>query len=268
MTRKHTTLYVVNGSTLVSDDDAKKMTSACNTQVRDHAAPAWGRDTVHVHFHAGKDLASVQGEVPAGAWVIILLDNPDQAGALGWHWQDDQDRIYGEIFVKPCLDAGSSALSGTYAVSSVLSHEVLETFGDPFCNGWSDSGHGYLLAQELCDPVEADGYQIDSVQVSNFVLPEWFDPTVSQGEKFDWLGKLTKPLSMSKGGYWVQMPTGTESQKFMDYVQGLKNWGFDVRQQGTVVFSPEMPPWRREAKLSAVSRNVRKRSLAFPSLIG
>lgn len=264
---KSNRLYVVNASNAISDAAARQMAHACNIQVERDAAPAWGKTRVVVEYHSGRDLATVQQQVPKGSWVIVLLDKADTAGALGWHWQDDQDRIYGEIFAEPCFRAGSTALTGPYAVSSVLSHEVLETFGDPYCNVWSDTGRGYLIAQELCDPVEADGYQIDGVQVSNFVLPEWFDPTVSVGEKFDFMGKLTAPFSMSKGGYWVQMPTGSESQKFDSYVQGLEDWGFDVRMQGTVVFSPEMPEWQRELKLAKSSRNTLKRQLAFPSVL-
>jgi hypothetical protein len=254
-------LYLVNASTLVTDEEVSKMAHAINVQLRDHADPAWEKQRVITSFHEGKDLVGVQASVPRTAWVMIILDTPDQAGALGWHWQDDKDRVYSEIFAKPCLDAGSAALTGKYAVSSVASHEALETFGDPFCNGWSDTGRGFLVAQELCDPVEADGYLIDGVQVSNFILPEWFDPTVSAGEKFDWQGKLTQPFAMTPGGYWVQMPSGTETQKFNELVSGLKTWGFDVRESGQVVFSPEMPPWVREGKLSHLSRNAYKRAL-------
>jgi hypothetical protein len=177
--------------------------------------------------------------------------------------RDDADHIYSEIFTKPCFDAGSTALAGTYAVSSVASHEACETDGDPFCNDWSDTGHGILVAKELCDPVEADVYDIDGVAVSNFVLPEWFDPTVSAGEKFDYLGRCTKPFSMTKGGYWVQMPSGTEGQKFADAVDWEQEVGFDVRDDRgmQMVFSAEMPVWRREMKMQ-FGRNALKRSIA------
>jgi hypothetical protein len=257
-------LYIVNQSTLVTNDEAKKMVSAVNKQLRDHVAPAWGTSRVVAEYHTGT-LESVQAEVPKSAWVMALLDTPDQAGVLGWHWQDDQDHIYSEIFAKPCLDAGSTALTGPYAVSSVVSHEACETDGDPFCNEWADTGHGILVARELSDPVEADTYEIDGVAVSNFVLPEWFDPTVSAGEKFDYLGTTTRPFSMSKGGYWVQMPSGAETQKFGAVVGWEREVGFDVRVDGTkgfqMVFSPEMPEWRREMKMQ-FGRNALKRSIA------
>ena len=136
MSRK---LLVVNASTLVKDADVKKMAAACNVQVRDHVAPAWGQDRVVVEFHTGT-LADAQAASTKGTWVIAIMDDPwDDPGALGWHSEDSADHVYGEIFAKPCLtDGKSTALTGAYAVSSVLSHEsFLETFGDQFCNQWS-----------------------------------------------------------------------------------------------------------------------------------
>jgi hypothetical protein len=263
-------LYVVNQSTLVSNDDVKLMASACNTQARDHVSPLWNNHAV-VRYHDG-DMASVQKEAPPSSWVIAIMDTPDDSGDLGWHWQDSQDRIYGEIFAKPCLDAGSTALSGTYAVSSVLSHEVCETLGDPFCNVYVDSNRGFMVAQELCDPVEADTYTVKvrvtkgslvssiDVAVSNFVTPEWFDPTTSVGERFDFLGKCAQPFSMTKGGYWVQMPVGVETQKFGRACKWLNDSGFDVREKGELVFSPEMPEWKRDLKQN-YGRNAIKRGV-------
>ena len=255
-------LYVTNQSTLVTTSEVKKMVAACNKQVRDHVAPAWNGERVVVEF-AGYDLPTIQRKAPKGSWVIAILDNPDDPGALGWHSEDDQDHVYGEIFAKPCLEDGkSTALTGTYAVSSVLSHEVIETYGDQFCNQWTDTGRGFLVATELCDPVEADGYEIDGVQVSNFVLPEWFDAVTSPGEKFDYLGKCKAPFSMTPGGYWVQASTGSEQQKFGEVTKWLQDTGFDVRgHKGLeLVFSPEMPKWRRDYKQQR-GRNAIKRSL-------
>jgi hypothetical protein len=256
-------LYVFNGSTLIHDEDVRAMVRACNIQIRDHVAPAWGIDRVVVTFHSGTGLSSIQEAVPAGSWVIGVLDNPDQAGVLGWHSQDDQDRIYGEVFAQPSLEDGqSTATQGPYAVSATLSHEIIETFGDPLCTAWSDSGRGYLVATELCDPVEADGYPIDGVQVSNFVKPAWFDVLAPAGTSYDYLGKCKGPLSMTKGGYWVQMKDATETQKFGDVLNYFKDTGFDVRGSDDLqaVFSPEMPQWRRALKMG-YGRNAIKRGV-------
>lgn len=253
-------LYVVNQSTLVSHDEVKKMVAAVNKQVRDHIAPAWGVDRFVIEYHDG-DLASVQAEVPKGDWVFALLDNADQAGVLGWHWQDDADHIYGEYFAEPSLKAGSTALGGTYALSATLSHEAAEVLGDPNCNRWRDTGRGFAVAEELSDPVEADGYEIDGVRVSNFVLPEWFDPVASPGERFDYLGRCQRPFSMTPGGYWVQAPLGSQQERFAEVATWEVEVGFDVRANDMLVFSPEMPEWRRNAKAGG-GRNRLKRGFA------
>jgi hypothetical protein len=99
------------------------------------------------------------------------------------------------------------------------------------------------------------------VQVSNFVLPEWFDSVVSAGEKFDYLGKATAPFSMTPGGYWVQAAMGNETQKFGRTTAWLEDSGFDVRGKGIqLVFSPEMPEWKRDLK-EQHGRNATKRGL-------
>lgn len=254
-------LYIVNQSTLVTTSETKKMVAAINIQLRDHFSPAWGTQRRVVEFHSG-DLASVQNEVPVGSWVMAILDNSDQAGALGWHSVDDKNRVYSHIFAEPSIkQGGSTALSGPYAVSATASHEACETDGDPSCNLYADSGRGFLVAYEDCDPVEADTYEIDGVAVSNFVYPAWFDPYATDGEQLDYLRKCTQPFSMTKGGYWVQMPSGKETEKFSRTVDWMQEVGFDVRENGTVVFSPEMPEWKRELKLAA-GRNSIKRSLS------
>jgi hypothetical protein len=75
------------------------------------------------------------------------------------------------------------------------------------------------------------------VEVSNFVLPAWFDPIPVDGAKFDWLGKLSKPFSMTKGGYVI------------------------VRNQGSVsqVFGEEFPAWKKALKLEKLGSRTRRR---------
>lgn len=270
MTTRSRRLYVVNESTLVTDEEARLMARACNAQARDHASPVWGNKIV-VEFRSGSFI-DAQASVRGDDWVISILDDDSESeGALGWHWQDDTDHIYGKIFAKPCLEDGkSSALSGPYAVSSVLSHEVLETLADPFCNLYSDSFQGFMVAVEICDPVEADTYTIGvqrhpgqlgnvPVVVSNFVYPEWFDATASTGEKYDYLGKCKAPLTMTPGAYWVQMPSGAEQQKWGEVVGWEKDVGFDVRDTGKVIFSSEMPEWKRELKMKNGRNKLKRR---------
>ncbi|WBO62520.1 hypothetical protein [Streptomyces camelliae] len=228
-------ITVVNKSTLCTDDEVKAMTRACATQVEMHAAPIWGQTPTPVVYAADEE------EAPPGAWCIAIMDDADQADALGWHTEEQGDVIYGRVFARPVLDNGGAVLTGPLTVSSVLSHEVLETLVDPHVNLWADAGNGEAYALECCDAVESDSYPVDvlgvgRVSVSNFCSPHWFDPRAAKGEKFDFLGKVTAPFQMSKGGYVVITREGKVHQKYGE----------------------EYPEWRKQTKLADTSRNARR----------
>ena len=55
---------------------------------------------------------------------------------------------------------------------------------------------------EAADPVEDQFFDIDGFKMSNFVTPAWFEPHPLIGHtKFDELGNLSAPFTLSKGGY-------------------------------------------------------------------
>lgn len=232
-----TNLYVVNQSTSVSNADVQAMTRACAHQLRYDAAPFFGLAPMPVTYISASNL---KAQAAPGSWVISVLDDPDQADALGWHTEDQGDLIYGRVFAKPVLDNGGDALTKALSVASVLSHEVLETFADPRCNLWADGGRGVLVAYEICDPVESDSYSVavsgKNVTVSNFVTPSWFDPNASSGDKFDYLGNVSEPFEMTKGGYIVEMKEGKVSQQFGEHY----------------------PEWRKETKKADTARAARR----------
>lgn len=193
---------VVNRSSLVSDADCYTMWSACREQMRFHVAPSWKRlsvDSVCVLR------ASV---VPSGYFPIYILDRPDIAGTLGYHASDPNGEAYARVFAEPILKNGGAVLTGDLSVSAVLSHEVIELFIDRSCRLWVDRGDGSMVAYEACDPVENDCYTVNvgdvSVSVSNFVFDTWFDVNATvPGTRYDWLGRCSTPLTMSRGGYLV-----------------------------------------------------------------
>lgn len=228
-------ITVINQSTRVANADVQLMTRACWTQLRDHAAPAWGKVPLPVVYATSADAA------PPGSWVIAVLDNADQADALGYHDVTSGDVVYGKVFAGPVLDNGGDALTRKLSVASVLSHEVLETFVDPYCNLWADAGTGYSIAVEVGDPVESDSYQVDvdgtSVMVSNFATPHWFDPFAKQRSGgFDYLNKCTSPFQMTRGGYIIKMRDGRVTQQFGE----------------------SYPAWRKETKKFSLARTARR----------
>jgi hypothetical protein len=51
--------------------------------------------------------------------------------------------------------------------------------------------------------------------MSNFVHPSWFEPFKHPpGTRFDHLGLLQKPFSMTKGGYLIIKRSGKVTQKY------------------------------------------------------
>ena len=230
-------ITVVNRSSLMSSTDVALAVRAAAWQLRYQAAPAWGKNPIPVVF------SPTEQSAPPGSWVIGVFDDSDQAGTLGWHDLGQGDIVYGRVFVRPVLTHGGNALTAPLSVASVLTHEVLETFVDPYCNLYADADGTRSIAVEIGDPVEGDSYVIPvggvAVQVSNFVYPRWFDPTATTGP-FDLMGKLHAPFSMTPGGYLIVMKDGAVSQ----------------------VFGERFEQWRStELKSSPLSRTARRLGL-------
>lgn len=240
-------IAVINESTLVNNTDCDIMCQAIQKQLNLHVLPAWNMKSGTVKFYADKT------KVPGYAWVVSILDSATVAGALGYH-SEDSDKIDGFIFCQTILSNGGKVLYDAqnpqnFTVSSVLSHEVCEMVGDRYANFWADGPtitQGSEYALELCDPVEGDSYSIDVngqlVSLSNFIFPSWFNAqaTVPLNLPFDYLKKLSKPFSMTPGGYMIVAQGGQVSQ----------------------VFGEAMPEWKKEMKKAAFSRNQRKRKIS------
>lgn len=214
-------IALVNHSRHVTSDELEAIAEALEIQVNDHFAPAWGsNDEVEI------DCFDDASAVPSGAHQIVLFDHADHADALGYHTETPAGRPYAKVFVGPILDNGGATLSGDDAntVAATTSHELLELLGDPDCAQWVagpaiDAGAHYAL--EVCDPVEAHGYDVTledgatQVTVSNFVLPAWFRAD-GQGP-YDYLEVLAGPFSLAEGGYMqVRGAPGSETSVFSD----------------------------------------------------
>lgn len=226
-------IAVINQSVVATNDQVNTMCQAIQIQMNLHVLPAWNMKSGSIKFFPDPS------KVPGYAWVVSILDTPTQAGALGYH-SEDNDKVDAFIFVQPVVSNGGVILYDpqnpqNVSVSSVLSHEVCEMIGDRFANAWCDGpeiivgGDPYITyALELCDPVEADSYAINvrgtPVSVSNFVFPSWFNPeaTVPQNLPFDYLGHLTAPFTMTPGGYMIVRQDSFVTQVFGEKVRPEK----------------------------------------------
>jgi hypothetical protein len=141
-------------------------------------------------------------------WQFIYFDDADTAGALGYHELTFKGQPISKIFVKTTLAAGE-------LVSVTACHELFEMVIDPLANLWAEASDGTEYAYEMSDPVEEDTFLVDGMAMSNFVHPSWFEPFKHPpGTKFDHLGLLKKPFSMTKGGYVIVKRKGKVSQEY------------------------------------------------------
>jgi len=189
-------IAVINQSTVVTDAQAKAVVHAMQVQISRDFAPAWNI-LGELHFFGKNDA------VPTTYWQMVLLDDADQAGVLGYHDLTPEGLPLGRVFIK-------TAVAAKVAWSVTLSHELLEMLVDPYadllCLVQRQDGLVALFPVELCDPVEGDTYAIGSTLVSNFVYPEWFENYAKNADgKYDFLGTVNAPFQLAPGGYMSAM---------------------------------------------------------------
>lgn len=197
---------------------------AMHEQITHEVAPLWGKRSVPVM------LDDTPGELD---WEMHLFDDADQAGALGYHDVTPQGKPYGKVFRKVSEENGIS-------VSSVMDHEVLEMYLDPFANYWADymtAGESHAL--EACDAVEDGVYFIGGmrrrgVELSNWLYPAYFIDGAAG--PYDHLHALTAPFTRTPGGYSIIMQDGRVKQ----------------------VFGEQYPDWKRALKQFPASRTARR----------
>ncbi len=207
-----TRVAIINGSTVLTDEQVRAVVPALQAQVHNDFAPAWGIDAILAFVPKGSP-------PPAGAWWLVLLDTSDQAGALGYHDVTDQWLPLGKVFVATDLQNG---LEWT----ATASHELLEMLVDPDINltvfVQPDPHTGRLYAYEVCDACEADqfGYKIGGIFVSDFVLPAWFQSSRPPGStKFDHQRHVQKPFELLPGGYIGVFDVGSGTGWYQLYPQ-------------------------------------------------
>jgi hypothetical protein len=191
---------ITNQTSVLSDSQVQAVIPALQSQVSDDFRAYWDVDCTLTLLPKDQPL-------PAGWWQIVVIDNPDVAGALGYHEMSSQGTPLGKVFAKLDIDNGQS-----WTVT--LSHELLEMLADPWINWMAQGEDGHIYALEVADAVEADelGYSIDGVLVSDFVTPGWFEQT--ENDRVDFKQRIHTRLELAPGGYisvldlkrgWVQI---------------------------------------------------------------
>jgi hypothetical protein len=187
-------ISVINESTVLADTDVAPVVAALQKQVTNDFGPVWGTA-------AQLSVVPKGSQPPSGSWWLVLLDDSDQANALGYHDLTSEGLPIGKVFAASDLKAGTS-----WTVTA--SHELLEMLGDPNINLTvfveNSNTAGVIYAYEVCDACEDDslGYQIDNVLLSDFVYPSWFESFRTEGStQFDRMNKMQNPFQLLTGGY-------------------------------------------------------------------
>jgi hypothetical protein len=188
---------VINQSTTLSDATAKAIAEGLNVQVQRDFSSVWGIGAV-------LSFVPKTAQPPPGKWWLMILDNSDQAGALGYHDLTPEGLPLGKVFAATDRQYGS-------IISVTASHELLEMLADPFIDLCVQAADGQTFyAYENCDACEADqlGYQVQipdgrNVTVSDFVYPRYFDATAAgQGNvQLDHGNHISEPFQILPGGY-------------------------------------------------------------------
>jgi hypothetical protein len=184
-------IAIINRSSVLTDAEVGAAVPAFQTQIDRDFGPAWGVAAT-LRF-------APEGPQP-GEWWLVILDNSDAAGALGYHDLTNEGLPISKAFAKSDQTFGVSW-------SVTVTHELLEMLIDPNINlTVFDQGPvgARLYAYEVCDACEADqfAYEIDGVLVTDFVLPSWFESFRQPGSTpFDFRNLISAPFELLEGGY-------------------------------------------------------------------
>ena len=158
---------IVNASHVLTDAAVSGWVPTIQTAYDKMLAPSWGLEPCKYSFMSGQ---LPQADDPR-RFIFVNRHSLDP-GALGWH-DFQNNRVFGRIFAKDCLDFGIDPLIDT-------THEAWEQAVDPFVNRYWQMPDGRWTIEEASDAVEADeqGIPIElegvTRRVSNFVLRPYF----------------------------------------------------------------------------------------------
>ncbi len=173
------TIAIVNRTKNVSDAQLQSVMAAVASQVHNEYKAKWGYDATFVFVGKNQSTSSSQ-------WNCYVDDR-----------KGDYHTVTRGVPLAYCHVNGVS----TDYWTNTISHEVLEMRTDPFVNTTythADGSTGYV---EVCDACETNdqGYRINSILMSDFVYPSWFQ--ANGNGPYDYRGLISAPFQVLPGGY-------------------------------------------------------------------
>jgi hypothetical protein len=211
-------LTIANISKTITPAQLQAVVDALSKQVDDHFTPEWGIGATLTGTAVNlKHKAPIQGQHDAIIYVGDSHQDPTTGveNALGYHAVNYKDIPYGFVYLDITQEYGE-------VWTTTLSHEVLELLADPDAmltvTGPAPNGGAGTVNYDLevCDPTQGDSYQIDAIEVSNFVGRHYFELSGGTGNT-NYLQLPLDPLGVRPGGYF-QYEDGTGAHQ----IQGEK----------------------------------------------
>jgi hypothetical protein len=208
---------------LISNEDLDLAVRTVNRQLTEDFAPNWGTNAQLL-----VDLGDGRGDLPSrtktrsqtldtpkfGDGVVYIYTKVSASTVLAYHRRQEVDVPLSLV----CTEC-SRALHESWTVT--LSRAVLEMIVDPYGSRLTmgpspvDSKSLVFHSQRICDPVHAQSYEIDGVNVSNFVLHTYYAVAAKPLARHDHLGRLW-------GGNRLQ-PFGVTPGAFIHYFDPAKS---------------------------------------------
>ena len=183
---------LVSETDRISSSQLASAAAAIQKQVTRDFGPMW-------NIQATVDAFDSLETVPVDYWPVIMKDNINEPGAAGYHTDDK-----GQPFSLVQADDGWELTA---------SHEALEMLADPFGNRTIAGSPPPQAPQEIlalervtylvevCDPCETITYPSNGHDVSDFISPNYYDPTAAEGVRYSFSGKVPQPHTVLDGGY-------------------------------------------------------------------
>lgn len=190
----------------IDDGEVQRVIRAINRQIAEDFESYWGFGaTLRLE---GKSSSRPRRQAPVdmrGEAILYLMKNADVEDALGYHDSNFRGIPCGFVYT-----ALSEQLGEPWTVT--FSHEALELVGDPQANLLAQGPHPHDRRRmvfhwfEMCDAVQGERYEIDGVEVANFVLPLYFTGSEEAGARNDFLhrsthGERLRSFGINRGGY-------------------------------------------------------------------
>ncbi|MDP6017957.1 MAG: S8/S53 family peptidase [Candidatus Latescibacteria bacterium] len=195
-------ISVINTTQLKKEEVQKKL-RAINRQLAEDFKRYWHRDIeLRLEGWTGKTPDPKKPINMRGDAVLYLWDQVDVDDAIGYHDLTGVGVPFGFVFTELAAELGEDW-------SVTLSHEVLEMAMDPEANLLAEGPHpdpkedGRTVFHwyELCDAVQGSKYEIDGVEVANFLLPLYFTEGDEHRNHNDFLGTGLGSFQVGPGGY-------------------------------------------------------------------